>query len=362
MINPSLGSMIQIAAQNGKLDAVALELLRRTGLSEVRVLDYTPLLGGNPVMSQVFRIRITGSGGIPRSVIMKLPAKSPVDRARESANGSYQREIEVYRMLSDMQGGFQPRILSELFDPDTGNAALLIEDLGRLPSRHEFTIGVVRDALAGLAEVHARFWGDSELGAASWMRDGYRADIFNEDTSGFSSNWEALSTSTSLHPCNHPIVNEVGSYLSDHLLEVLDELDARPCTLTHGDLHTENMMLRRNGATVEPVLIDWQDAVYSGATSDVAKFLATTLSPEIAEVYFEELIDFYYRALNADVRTDYAFSSFRRDVMLALLGTFANYVICATTEIAEGVDTSSVNRSLKSVSAVINVVRPLDAL
>ena len=79
------------------------------------------------------------------------------------------------------------------------------------------------------------------------MRDGCRADIFNEDTSQFAPNWEALRTSFSLHPCDRPNVNEVGSFLSDHLLEVLDELDARPCTLIHGDLHRENMMLRRNG-------------------------------------------------------------------------------------------------------------------
>ena len=74
-------------------------------------------------MSQVFRVRISGSGDVPCSAILKLPAKSSIDRGRESANGSYQREIEVYRLLHDLQGGFQPRILSELFDSETGTAA-----------------------------------------------------------------------------------------------------------------------------------------------------------------------------------------------------------------------------------------------
>ena len=359
---PSLGLQIQTAAQDGEPTAVIRELLERAGLSEAEVLGYTPLIGGNPEMSQVFRLRISGSGDVPRTAILKLPAKSSVDRDRESANGSYQREIEVYRLLRDLQGGFQPRILSEMFDPETRTAALLIEDLGTLPYRDEFTIGIVRDALIGLAQVHGRFWGDGPLGAMSWMRDGYRADIFNEDTSQFAPNWEALCTSSSLHPCDRPYVNEVGRFQSDRLLEVLDELDVRPCTLIHGDLHRENMMLRRNGTIVEPVLIDWQDAVYSGASSDVAKFLATTLNPEIAGVHFDGLIDIYYRALGEDLRTGYPFPTFRRDVMLALLGTFANYVICATTSVTEGIDPASENRSLRSVAAVINVVRPLDAL
>ena len=362
MINPSVGLQIQTAAQNGDPDVVIRELLKRAGLNEAEVLGFVPLIGGNPVMSQVFRVRIYGTDGIPQSAILKLPAKSPIDRVREAANGSYQRELEVYRLLHDMQGGFQPRILSELYDPENGTSALLIEDLGPLPSSSEFTIGIVQDALIGLAKIHSRFWGDVRLGSEPWMRNGYRADIFNEDTSQFAPNWEGLRTSSSLHPCDHLNVNEVGSYLSDHLLEVLDELDARPCTLIHGDLHTENMMLRRTRATVEPVLIDWQDAVYSGASSDVAKFLATTLKPEAAEVHFEELIDFYFRELGIDVRADYPFSAFRRDVMLALLGTFANYVICATTEVQEGIDPASANRSLRSVSAVINVVKPLDTL
>lgn len=362
MINPSLGLQIQTAAQNGDPTLVARDLLKRAGLSEADVLGYVPLIGGNPQMSQVFRVRISGNGGIPRTAILKLPAKSSIDRIRESGNGSYQREIEVYRLLRHWQGGFQPRIMSELLDPGTGTTALLIEDLGQLPSRGEFTIGIVQDALAGLANIHARFWGDDRIGDNAWMRDGHRADIFNEDTSQFVPNWEALRTSSSLHPCNHPIVNEVGSFLSNHLIEVLDELDGRPRTLTHGDLHTENMMLRRNGAAVEPVLIDWQDAVYSGASSDVAKFLATTLSPEFAGVHFEGLLDFYYQALGEDVRASYPFPVFRRDVMLALLGTLANYVICATTADTEGVDPASENRSLRSVSALISVAQPLDAL
>ena len=362
MINPSLGSQIQTAAQNGDPAMVARELLNRAGLREADAAGFVPLIGGNPVMSQVFRMQISGSGVNPRSAILKLPAISSVDRTREAASGSYQREIEVYRLLRDLQGGFQPRILSELFDRESGTAALLIEDLGRLPSSDEFTIGILQNALAGLATIHSRYWSNDQLGAETWMRDGYRADIFNEDTSQFAPNWEALRTSSLLHPCDRPGVDEVGSFLSEHLLEVLDELDARPCTLIHGDLHTENMMLRRTDSTVDPVLIDWQDAVYSGASSDVAKFLATTLSPEFAKVHFEELIEFYFWELGIDVREGYPFCAFRRDVMLALLGTFANYVICATTEVPEGIDPATVNRSLRSVSAVISVVRPLNAL
>ena len=357
-----IGSQIEAAADNGDPRAVVQELLKSAGFRTARVRDYFPLGGGNPVMSQVFRVRIADGDHIPPTVILKIPAKSSADRIRESASGSYQREVEVYRLLRDMQGGFQPRILAELYDAEFRISALLIEDLGRLPKRNEFSVDVVADALAGLAQIHARFWGDEVLGANSWMRNGLRADIFNEDTEQFTPNWEVLQASPALNPCNEPNVDAVGSFISDHLIEVLGALEARPCTLIHGDLHTENMMLRRNGAASGPVLIDWQDAVFSGASSDIAKFLSTTLSPECAASHFENLIGHYHRLLPSEIRADYSFPDFRRDVMLALLGTFANYVICATTDISGDIEAASVNKSLGRVCAVINVVQPLDAL
>ena len=357
-----IGSQIEAAADGGDPRAVVQELLKSAGYRAARVRDYFRLGGGNPVMSQVFRVRISDGDRDTSTVVLKIPAKSRNDRIREAATGSYQREAEVYRLLRDMQGGFQPRILAELYDAEASISALLIEDLGRLPTRNEFTVNVVADTLSGLANIHARFWGDEALGANSWMRDGRRADIFNEDTERFTPNWEVLRSSPVLHPCDEPNVDAVGSFLSGHLIEVLDALDARPYTLIHGDLHTANMMLRRNGTAPDPVLIDWQDAVFSGASSDVAKFLSTTLSPECASTHFEDLIGHYHRSLSSEIPTDYPFPAFRRDVMLALLGTFANYVICATTDISGDIEAASVNKSLRSVCAVINVVQPLDAL
>ena len=157
-------------------------------------------------------------------------------------------------------------------------------------------------------------------------------------------------------------MNGVADYLADNIVDVLNELDDRPRTLTHGDLHTANMMLRRTEDRPTPVLIDWQDAVYSGASSDVAKFLSTTMSPEVVRRHFDGLVTDYYSALWDHIRSDYSCAAFRRDIMLALLGTFANYVISATTSCPSDVDAKSLNSSLRRVSSVIDVVRPLDEL
>ena len=311
-------------------------------------------------MSQVFRVWIYGAESGLSTVIVKIPSQQSADRSREAGNGSYIREVETYRLLRDMQGGFQPRIYASIHDRSAQTAALLIEDLGRLPSRNEFDFGIVYEVLKNLARIHSRYWGDDQFGRNWWVRNGRHADIFDEDAELFVPNWEMLVSSAELHPCDRPAVNEVAQFLADGLLDVLNELDDRPPTLSHGDLHTANIMFRRSKSGAQPVLIDWQDAVYCGGSSDVAKFLSTTLTPRLAHAHFDEFISAYHSALSPDVRSCYSFQVFQREVMLALLGTFANYVICATTQYPPGTDASTLNRSLRRVSSVIEVVKPLE--
>ena len=337
-------------------------LLSMAGFNDASVASYQELAGGNPAMAQVFRISIDGGPGVPNTAIVKIPAKCEVDRRREAATRAYMREVEVYDLLKDMQGGFQPIIYSSVFDPQMKLAALLIEDLGALPRRGEFDLKVVRNVLRNLARIHRRYWGARSIGSAWWIRNGRRADIFNDDTELFAVKWEALANSLSLHPCDAPEVNKVGEYLNVELLSVLDQLDNRPPTLTHGDLHTANFMFRRSRLGVEPVLIDWQEAVYCGASSDVAKFLSTTLGPSVAVEHFDDLVADYHDELGDQITGRYPYVTFRRDVMLGLLGTFANYVIAADTVEDAYNDPTAVNGSFRQVSRNISVLRPLDEL
>lgn len=353
---------IDLACESGDPRQVGDALLSIAGFKDASVTSYQELGGGNPVMAQVFRISIGGGQGVPSTAIVKIPAKCEVDRRREAATGAYAREVKTYDLLKDMQGDFQPIVYSSVFDPQMKLAALLIEDLGALPRRGEFDLELIRNVLMNLARIHRRYWGARSIGSAWWIRNGRRADIFNEDTELFAIKWEALTNSPSLHPFDDAEVNKVGEYLNMELLSVLDQLDDRPPTLTHGDLHTANFMFRRNRSDVEPVLIDWQDAVYCGASSDVAKFLSTTLDSSTVAEHFDSLIAGYHDELGSQITATYSHCTFRRDVMLGLLGTFANYVIAADTVEEAYNETTAVNGSLRRVSRNISVARPLDEL
>ena len=353
---------IDLVCESGDPRQIGDALLSIAGFSDASVVSYQELAGGNPVMAQVFRIAVEGGPGVPDTAVVKIPAKCEVDRRREAATGAYAREVKVYGLLKDMQGDFQPIIYSSVSDPQMKLVALLIEDLGALPRRSEFDIELVRSVLRNLARIHQKYWGARSIGSAWWIRNGRRADIFNDDTELFAVKWEALANSPRLHPCDEPEVNKVGEYLNVELLSVLDQLDDRPPTLTHGDLHTANFMFRRSRSKVEPVLIDWQEAVYCGASSDVTKFLSTTLDPSATAEHFDDLIAGYHDELGDQITGRYPYITFRRDVMLALLGTFANYVIAADTVEEAYNDPTAVNRSLRQVSRSISVLRPLDEL
>lgn len=353
---------IDRACQNGDPSDVGDALLDLAGYGDARVASYSELAGGNPVMAQVFRISIEGDERAPDTAVVKIPAKLIVDRRREAATNAYAREAEVYDLLRDMQGGFQPIIYASVTQPQSKLAALLMEDLGDLPRRQEFDLGLVRNVLSDLARIHRRYWCDPSIGSAWWIRNGRRADIFNDDTDLFASKWETLAKTPRLHPCDEPVVNEVADYLNEHLIAVLDQLDARPPTLTHGDLHTANFMFRRCESKIDPVLIDWQETVCCGATSDVAKFLSTTLDPSTTKEHFDDLIAGYHVDLGNEIAASYPYNTYRRDVMLGLLGTFANYVIAAGTDEQAYNDPTAVNGSLRKVSRNISVLQPLDEI
>ena len=172
---------IELSAERGNPTRIAGELLSVAGFSEGTIDCYEVLDGGNPVMSQVFRVYLSGDSDSPKTAIVKVPARDSADRRREAATGSYAREIEVYDLLKDMQGEFQPSVYSSMYDSESKTAALLIEDLGSMPHRSDFDIEMVHRVLANLAEIHRRFWCDEGLGRAWWIRESRHADIFNEE-------------------------------------------------------------------------------------------------------------------------------------------------------------------------------------
>ena len=152
-------------------------------------------------------------------------------------------------------------------------------------------------------------------------------------------------------------LRRIGDTLLTRLPAVLAELERRPRTLVHADLHPGNLMWRHGSGV--PVVIDWQGAAFAGGTSDVAKLLLHMRPDELAGQE-GRLLRRYHGLIGKAGVSGYPFGRFERDYRLAQAAIFANYAIISppartTDDLAIE---ASMGRSLRAVSAAIGAVFP----
>lgn len=367
MHEPLAENLIDKAAENAAPTQIADSLLKHAGWKNAKTVRFEPLKGANPDLSQVFRVFIQGERKtrVFPSAIVKIPVADPANRRREAETGAYIREARVYELLKVLQGRFQPEIYSFAINEASCTAALLMEDLGNYTFQHKWMIKDIFSAVSELGKLHSKYWEDDAISARCYLRDADRADLMGEDASLFETQWDELLQLGAYPLHNYPELHNTGLYLKSHLNDVLDELNSRPKTLMHSDLHIGNLMMRldaNSNASPSPVLIDWQAAAYGGSTSDLAKLLATAPLSETVAQHETRLLCSYYESLGADVADSYSFDRLVRDYRLALLATLANYVIVATTDIPDEATRRSINRSLESVACFVELVKPLAKL
>lgn len=96
--------------------------------------------------------------------------------------------------------------------------------------------------------------------------------------------------------------NRVGSWLPQHLDGVPDLSDLphavaelRPVTLTHNDLHAENILVSPDRL----VFVDWQNASWGTPAYDVANLVAGCAKPDVQRHHRREVLAHYAEALRA---------------------------------------------------------------
>ncbi len=359
--------LIDDSAQASNPIIIGEALMDAAKWGDAQIQGYERVLGGSAVVSQLFRLFFSDPqvGPTPPSAIIKLPAADRDDREQKAVELGYIREAEALRLLAELQGGFQPIVYSYAVDRNRQTAALLMEDIGPQPSQQEWHREAIQGVMQRLGKLHSLYWEEDSLARAWWIRNCYRADIFNEDPTLFVPQWEAIAAKDSAHVYDTPNTMRCADYLADHIVDALNQLELRPRTLVHGDIHQANVLRRRTGSGLhndDPVLVDWQDAVYGGATSDVAKFLSTVPDSELSSRHEAESLNAYYESLSSEIRASYPFTRFSTNYRLALLATLANYVIAADTDVAPGKNALPVNRSLQRVASFIELTDPLTNL
>ena len=287
--------------------------------------------GGTGMSGEVVRVelRYASEPGGPASVIAKFPTSDLSNRGMMEITGAYEREIHFYRDFAgtlpvkapgffgaDMDPG-PPRAVSERtnraveklppgvhvtitkditkFAKATKRRyALLIEDFGDGLQVHDLAdpppAKRLATALDALAEVHAKFWGDSKLAThdAFWpmvtQTPRLQSNVFSR---------AALDAAVDRYNLGDAESQRICAQAGDRYVADTERLN-RPITLVHGDPRSDNLLF---ASDTEVAIVDWAVIGYADPGYDVGYLLSSSVLPEAGRTQAEELAHGYHQAL-----------------------------------------------------------------
>lgn len=131
-------------------------------------------------------------------------------------------------------------------------------------------------------------------------------------------------------------------------------------TLTHGDLHLENIMFSKSG---EMYFIDWQLAAKRSPAFDISFFLIQNVDSGIREQHENELLEQYYNDLSSNIKNEYSFPRFLLEYRACLTRSMMSSVMMIGNRFAHKknqMDDADIiaNRVIRAV----NGLKPVEAI
>lgn len=299
--------------------------LRAAGLAvEVASLRAVPV--GTGQIGDTFRYTLTYASGAeakaPRTLIAKFPSANEDSRKAARHFGIFKAEAYFYAELANSAGMRVPRPYLSLFDEDSHDFVLLLEDLGHLRAGNQMTgcsLAEARVVVREAARLHASHWDDPRLHSASWINRPSTAWGFYT-TEQMHAVWPGFVERHG--PSLAPEVMEVGR----RLVEGFEQWNAPrsgPRCITHNDLRPDNLLLGE-GEDPEVVVVDWQTMTFNCGAIDLGYFLSGALPPEVRRAHEGELLASYLVELSrcgvrgygeADFMADYRHYAFTAAIM-----------------------------------------------
>ncbi|WP_297692448.1 phosphotransferase [Phenylobacterium sp.] len=284
---------------------------RITGFSADRVGEGVGFMG---VVSRLSLAYDREAPAAPRSVIAKFPSPDPGARGVAATFRHYEKEARFYEQLAAHSPVHAPRAYYQAFDPQSGDFALLLEDLA--PRRNGDQLKGLSRAEAALAietlgRLQACWWETPELDAVPWL------PAFSDPSmlvleAVFQQCWGPYQAF--LGDKLPPPMRAVGDRLATRIQKILHRLSESPCTLVHGDFRADNFFFGDDGASL--AVVDWQIVLKGRGAFDLAYLLTGNLSVEDRRDGEAELVRLYAETLRANGVAGYGFDEAWRDYRL----------------------------------------------
>jgi hypothetical protein len=276
--------------------------LRHCGaIAQARVIDFeaTRIGEGQGFAGQLARVTLRydrHEAGAPDSVVAKLSSPHAATRDMLDALGGYLREVRFYRELAGRIGIDTPRCYLAHYDAEQGSFFLLLEDMSPAAApalEAGLSVEQVKLVLERLAGMHARWW--NRVDEVGWLIPSDA--VFDELSARYRRAVARVSERLSQHRTFVRVAAAFAELIEDRALRAATRRS--PQTLTHGDLHLENVFLPM-AAGGRFALIDWQSlAATRHGTMEVTRILCTGMRPELRRAHERELLVHYHSALCA---------------------------------------------------------------
>ena len=306
-----------------------------------------PLGAGGGLLGLVTRLHLQGDA-TPETLIAKFPTPTPENRAVAEVYDMYGREYRFYTQVAPTVPLRSPRCHYAAYNPDSGDVALLLEDLSHMR---------LGDQVKGCsaAEAHAVISGIASLHRNTWQPD-HLTEIKQHDMpyqregmiGGFQAGWPVVINQFNQYFDDELI--QVGATLPDHVNNLLDRIHDGPLVIGHGDVRLDNIFFDDDGI----VLVDYQAVCKAAPEHDLAYFVTQSLADDVRSaedwhsVYFNELT-----MLGIDYDKEYSYQRYRLCAM---------YFLCYSVIIAGTLDPANERGRQLAETLLGNSIRSLKEL
>jgi len=290
----------------------------------------------------------TPVSGLPRSVVVKIPAADP-GMLVFLANG-YLVEVGFYRELASTVKVDVPRCHLALASPDGTSFTLVLEDLAPATQGDQVAGASVAQAAAAarnLAGLHGPRWSDPALWDSPELRsaaDPAAGQLMAEMFAGVLP-LVAERLGAALSAEDYATLTEAGAVLGDFLA-------ARPArfSIIHGDYRLDNLMFCPDGRVRA---VDWQTVTIGLPARDVAYLLGTSLSVADRRAAEDELVRAYWEELARHGVAGYGlqecFDDYRLGMLQGPLIAVLGMAVGAPTERGNAMFAAMIARSCQAI-------------
>jgi Phosphotransferase enzyme family len=304
-------------------DLTAASVCTALGLDHASVgsLETETIGQGVGVLCQLARIKLsyrTDARG-PKSLVAKFPAAIEQTRGLARQFKFYERETRFYLHLAKEASLPSPLCLHAAHDILTDDFVLLLEDLGDRRLGDQLRGCSADDAFAAIRQIasfHAEWWESPKLRDIDWVPLG-ESDINKGGMALYPIAWPLfLQQHGSALPDDF---RRIGERLSDRVVGMLDRFKDRPRTLCHGDYRLDNMFFGVRPEHAPITLVDWQIAIRTTGTYDVAYFVSQSLPPAVRQEIELALLRAYHDRLVELGVANYSFGDCIDDYRFTLM-------------------------------------------